>query len=114
MEERYQKAPGHPRGVEVCDMLMGIPFGYMRKDNPLTGLDKYDIIRSTFKPKTLSEVPSAQEVKAGLTGDGLEDEPEDEVGEDEASEKSSDISLLVAILNFLLRYISPVGKKCDK
>lgn len=93
-------------------MLMSIPFGMMRKDNPLTGLDNYDIIRYTFKPKSLSEVPTAQEVKAGVEPHTDETEAETET-DDEASEpKESEDNearlrrLLSSILRAVMMYFS--------
>jgi hypothetical protein len=109
MTERYTKAPSHPRGTTDSNMLVSIPFGMMRKDNPLTGLSGYDILKYNFKPKRLAEVPTAAEVKAAVkdAAEDSEDEPApDKVKDTKKRDEVELRRLLAAIMKAMMTYFS--------
>ena len=58
--------------------LMAVPFGMMKKTDPRTGLSAADVAYSmSWKPKSLADVPTAQEIKDGHLDDEFEPDESD-------------------------------------
>jgi hypothetical protein len=101
-EDRYTKAPLHPANTPESEKLMSIPGGMMRKDNPLTGLQRTidEMTRKFFpKPQSIADIPTAQEEKARIEI-AMKD-----VAEIEPDELQNERSRVIRLFEMLLRYL---------